>query len=377
MAAGPDDAELAPTLRAGARDADYASGDAAADSAAESAIAAAETQAAADVAAVATEPHPTSTRFTSYQDLLAAQLKQCGELCAYDESLFAGTNASTPHTVEYLVSKQIKRRVECAQLFSPEADAVFEADPLKWPPPRSPPDAMLGEFTLGHRVNVAREYNVATYQGGSALHPSWTMAVVDKMKASLLAGKLHGTYGERASNRLLEILRSNPQHIKDKRVLVIGSEKPWVETIALVAGAASVTTVEYGVIHSEVPEITTYTPKQLAEAIRHGKIEPFDAAITYSSLEHPGLGRYGDGLQPWGDVVAVAKASCQMKSGAALFLGLPISEDNRDVLVWNSHRLYGPWRLPLVLTNWRVKDVHRLPGFRIRHDVVVALNERE
>jgi len=29
----------------------------------------------------------------------------------------------------------------------------------------------------------------------------------------------------------------------------------------------------------------------------------FDGVITYSSLEHSGLGRYGDALNPWGDLV--------------------------------------------------------------------------
>ena len=41
--------------------------------------------------------------------------------------------------------------------------------------------------------------------------------------------------------------------------------------------------------------------------------------ITYSSLEHSGLGRYGDSLNPWGDLITMAKAWCLLKpKGRAL-----------------------------------------------------------
>ena len=29
-----------------------------------------------------------------------------------------------------------------------------------------------------------------------------------------------------------------------------------------------------------------------------GELGPFDAVVTFSSVEHSGLGRYGDGLNP-------------------------------------------------------------------------------
>jgi hypothetical protein len=34
----------------------------------------------------------------------------------------------------------------------------------------------------------------------------------------------------------------------------------------------------------------------------------FDLIVTYSSLEHSGLGRYGDSLNPWADLITMAKA---------------------------------------------------------------------
>jgi Caenorhabditis protein of unknown function, DUF268 len=53
----------------------------------------------------------------------------------------------------------------------------------------------------------------------------------------------------------------------------------------------------------------------------------------------------GDPLDPNGDLKETAKLSCLVKPGGLLFLGLPF---NSDAVVFNSHRLYGPVRLPLV-----------------------------
>jgi hypothetical protein len=40
--------------------------------------------------------------------------------------------------------------------------------------------------------------------------------------------------------------------------------------------------------------------------------------VTFSSVEHSGLGRYGDALNPWGDIIAIARAWCVTKQGGAL-----------------------------------------------------------
>ena len=53
----------------------------------------------------------------------------------------------------------------------------------------------------------------------------------------------------------------------------------------------------------------------------------FDAVVTYSSLEHGGLGRYGDQLNPWADLIAMAKAWCLTKTGGRLLIGVPTGPD--------------------------------------------------
>lgn len=43
-------------------------------------------------------------------------------------------------------------------------------------------------------------------------------------------------------------------------------------------------------------------------------------------------------------------------TGGLLFIGLPF---NSDAVVFNSHRLYGPVRLPLVSSNPSRTEIHR------------------
>ena len=93
-----------------------------------------------------------------------------------------------------------------------------------------------------------------------------------------------------------------------RHVLVIGSDSPWIETILLAKGAAKITTLEYANITVEHPKITVIGPQKLKELYNNVKKEPlFDAVISYSSVEHSGLGRYGEALNPWGDLITMAK----------------------------------------------------------------------
>jgi hypothetical protein len=80
-------------------------------------------------------------------------------------------------------------------------------------------------------------------------------------------------------------------NVRGAHVLVIGSQRPWLETLVLEAGATHVTTLEYAEIISEYPKITTITPDEFAEKFLDGTLPQFDAMVTFSSLEHSGLGR--------------------------------------------------------------------------------------
>ena len=99
-------------------------------------------------------------------------------------------------------------------------------------------------------------------------------------------------------------------------MLVIGSEAPWVEATLLAAGAARITTLEYGKIPTDHPQLYPILPDDMRAMYLNGALSLFDAVVTISSLEHSGMGRYGDNLNPWGDVQAMARAWCVSRPNA-------------------------------------------------------------
>ena len=100
---------------------------------------------------------------------------------------------------------------------------------------------------------------------------------------------------------------------------MIGSTLPWVEAILLYLGVGKITTLEYADQNNEHPKINLVTPEALRKSVLEGNIPQFDAMVTFSSIEHSGLGRYGDSLNPWGDLIAMAQSWCLLKPGIFCF----------------------------------------------------------
>ena len=167
------------------------------------------------------------------------------------------------------------------------------------------------------------------------MESKWTKEDIDKKAELCSKGELPGTYGVIETRNLMVALEKI--YLRDASVLVIGSERPWVEACALSRGARKVTTLEYGKIISLHPQVHTLTPAQM-RADPERFLEAFDAVITYSSVEHSGLGRYGDAMNPWGDRQAVARAWCMTKKEGRLALAVPWC-DNKDGIAYNAHRM--------------------------------------
>ena len=66
---------------------------------------------------------------------------------------------------------------------------------------------------------------------------------------------------------------------------------------------------------------------EFSEKFLEGNLKKFDVIVSFSSLEHSGLGRYGDGLNPWADLMAMAKAWCVVKPDGLALVGVPAGED--------------------------------------------------
>ena len=122
------------------------------------------------------------------------------------------------------------------------------------------------------------------------LHIAWTTEGLDTQKQWLRKNRLHGNYGNDVIYRIRNLLR---RYIppKDKSFLVIGSVRPWIEVILLAEGAKHITTLEYNPYACDHPNITTISPTDFGSLVRSKPDTQFDAMISFSSLEHSGLGR--------------------------------------------------------------------------------------
>lgn len=146
--------------------------------------------------------------------------------------------------------------------------------------------------------------------------------------------------------------------VKGKSVAVIGTESPWIEAMLIKLGARRVTTIEYKEIkllyqRADGLEISTYTVTQAHAMFLKGQWEEVDMMVSFSSLEHDGLGRYGDPLNPEGDLRSMERLSCLLKKNGKFFLAVPVAD---DAIVWNLHRIYGRLRLPHLISGWEAVD---------------------
>lgn len=264
----------------------------------------------------------------------------CGELCDCESQRINpvfGLNTTYRH-VE--LSHQ-----NCRTLFL--NPYMFQSSNLLAAPDHIPA-VLVSNFTMNGRIPRREYYKNNVYLGNNTRKLTWTQEQISSDSKKLRNGLLYGTYGYHASKDLFKLVRL--VDIRGARVLIVGSEKPWVEVIALEAGARETVTLEFSEIDAQDPRMSTYTPSEFVSAYVNGRIQPFDVVLSYSSFEHTGLGRYGDALNPWGDVISLAMAWCVSRPQAALILEVPRATS--DVLLFNAHRYYGPNRLPFLTTNW-------------------------
>ena len=267
--------------------------------------------------------------------------RDCGDLCRVHAGDFC----------DGMFFRQRSVRVNCRAIFS---DSVFIARGHgRVEPPRDIPESLIHEFTLNGAIPVTKRYFDQKYLMSSAKTSTWTRDLVSSWTKLASKGKLKGNYGITETNHLRNALK-HARGIRDGRVLVIGSENPWVEACVLEAGASSVVTLEYGKITSLHPSVTSMTPSEFKNDFLRGKLGLFDAIVTFSSVEHSGLGRYGDALNPWGDVLEIARAHCVCKPGGSLVVAVMYGSDE---LQYNAHRVYGELRWPYLASNW--VQVHR------------------
>jgi len=209
------------------------------------------------------------------------------------------------------------------------------------PPPNTIPEHLYRDFTLDGQIPVLYWY--LDERNNSKFHNS----AKDYEKAFKKLKNKTFKYYEKNINSFYAVFEK--YNLKGKSVLIWGLAGLNCEAMALWQGAEHVYVVDYNKPICEHNKITVMNHEELAKS----GIET-DVAISFSSFEHDGLGRYGDPLNPNGDLEAMQTARKFLKDDGYMLFGVPQGD---DCLVWNAHRIYGEKRLPLLLNGWHVEAI--------------------
>jgi hypothetical protein len=249
--------------------------------------------------------------------------------------------------------------LSCA--WAPAASLDAYQGVLRWYPTRRQtpmpqeriPSALWDEFTINGTVPVGWEYyNEAVEPGGERHGVTYTRAKIEAFAAK--ARNREENYYGVTDTYLYALLTRHAHLVRGKRVVVMGSLEPWYEMVALEFGSAGVATVEYSPRAAEDPRFSFFTPSEMDARIAAGTWERFDVALSISSFEHDGLGRYGDPLGGEADLATLRTvARSVLKPGGHLVLSFPVGG---DCLVFNAHRVYGRKRLALIERGWTRVD---------------------
>jgi len=197
-------------------------------------------------------------------------------------------------------------------------------------PPHKIPLSLINDYTLSGRIPVQYRY----YDESTISLKKWGKEKIDKAINTAIK-RMPGNYGP-TDNDLYRAL--DMFSIDGKDVLVVGSFHPFYEGVALAYHAKKVIISEYNVPICDDNRIQYVFIDDIS-----GK---FDVIFSISTFEHDGLGRYGDPLNPNGDIEAMKAVKKLLKDGGMIFLSVPVGA---DCLSWNAHRIYGKIRLPMLL----------------------------
>jgi hypothetical protein len=239
------------------------------------------------------------------------------------------------------------------------------------PPPSSMPSDLRWAYTRCGTIAVGNFF-VDDSREGKGTHYSHGRSDIDaRVKAAardLVSARAGRDVGVKASlHSRLAVALVEPSVLArltrpNSSAVVFGSSSPGVEALLIAAGATRVLTVEYNNLTYTHPALSTARPAEVLAAWNAAKNEDarignrgsYDLALSISSFDHDGLGRYGDPLAPDGDLVAMDDMAAYIRDDGLALVAVPIG---LDVVWWNLMREYGPTRLPLLIdevSTWRI-----------------------
>jgi hypothetical protein len=251
-----------------------------------------------------------------------------------------------------------KYKQECINLFKklryPNQSLIIR------PPLKMPPKDLINEFTQNGDMPITKEWYInEVYSDSTSLNTSNIQEIIKIKDFSIWLDKVKKheplNYG---NTKLQTIMNKYLNRIQNKSILIMGTQIPWIEAISYELLASKITTLDYTRKQYESSNRLEWfhVNDYLDDLILKNIIEIFDNSASFSSIEHSGLGRYGDPLSPNGDIEAVQQIHCLLKPNGLFFLGLPSSKSDKSYIEFNAHRVYGSKRLDKLFVGWNLID---------------------
>ena len=130
-------------------------------------------------------------------------------------------------------------------------------------------------------------------------------------------------FSEYTRTLTFETFHQVPEGFRNASVAVLGSTQPWYEAMALTEGARRVVMIQHNVSYHRALHAYTHS----AFFASKERPETVDVILSISSFEHHGLGRYGDPLDPGGDLRSMKEAAQILLRGGLMIQAVPLAQD--------------------------------------------------
>lgn len=177
---------------------------------------------------------------------------------------------------------------------------------------------------------------------------TWTTPMIDAMLQQLSLGHIDALSPSDYPGSALQLMEAFRSIMRPEySCVVLGSISPWIECLLLHCGVAQVTTIDYA--------LPTCSDSRIRLATHSNTYSTqYDIVVSFSSIEHDGLGRYGDPINPEGDLEAVLEAFAMIKPGGYFVCGIPIGA---GCIQGNYHRIYNQKRVNKMFALFETRQV--------------------
>ena len=217
--------------------------------------------------------------------------------------------------------------------------------------------------TISSQV-ASKDLNQQLHYDVNTRRPIWTSGIVaelDKIVAS--GGSISCPHYPHSAEDVALAVQKLGMDLKKSKVGVVSSLSPWVEHVLRSQGASHVVTVDYNepIVCSGIDWIESKSVPEFDT-----EFGTYDILVSFSGIEHSGLGRYGDPINPDADIEAMAQMHRALAPGGYLLLAIPTAASY--FIEGDAHRIYGRDRLVQMIEHrfnflGRVWDGHVFGGW--------------